>query len=164
MKNNLKNLCFMSVLASLYFVLTIAFSPMSYGPIQIRISDILQPFILFGWQYNIAIAVGTFLANLGSPFGIIDFGMMPFVSLIAGYCGYVASRYFLKFKFNQYIGMFVFAHFIAMGVGVVLYIGAGVPYQLGYLSVLVSGLISNFIGVPIVNKLVSTLKKRGFNI
>ena len=164
MKNNLKNLCFMSVLASLYFVLTIAFSPMSYGPIQIRISDILQPFILFGWPYNVAIAVGTFLANLGSPFGIIDFGMMPFVSLIAGFFGYMTSKQFLKIKFNQYIGMFVFAHFIAMGVGLVLYVGAGVPYVLGYISVLVSGLISNFIGVPIVNKLVSTLKKRGFDI
>jgi uncharacterized membrane protein len=51
-----------------------------------------------------------------------------------------------------------------MGVGLVLYVGAGVPYVLGYVSVLVSGLISNFIGVPIVNKLVSTLKKRGFDI
>ena len=129
-----------------------------------RISDILQPFILFGWQYNVAIAVGTFLANLGSPFGIIDFGMMPFVSLIAGFCGYLTSKYFSKIKVNQYIGMFVFAHFIAMGVGLVLYVGAGVPYVLGYVSVLVSGLISNFIGVPIVNKLVSTLKKRGFDI
>jgi uncharacterized membrane protein len=76
----------------------------------------------------------------------------------------LTSKYFSKIKVNQYIGMFVFAHFIAMGVGLVLYVGAGVPYVLGYVSVLVSGLISNFIGVPIVNKLVSTLKKRGFDI
>ncbi len=164
MKNNLKNLCFMAVLASLYFVLTIAFAPMSYGPIQIRISDILQPFILFGWQYNVAIAVGTFLANLGSTFGIIDFGMMPFVSLIAGCFGYYVSYTFMKHRFNNYYGMFVFANIIAIGVGLVLLVGAGVPYVLGYISVLVSGLISNFIGVPIVNKLVTTLKKRGFII
>lgn len=164
MKNQTKNIALMGVLASLYFVMTVMLAPLAYGPLQFRVADILQPFVLRGKKQNIAIALGTFLANLHSPFGIIDWGMMPIVSIIAGFLAYQTKKMFSTHKYCDFYGMFVFAFVISLGVGLVLYVGAGVPYIYGMFYVWISGLIANFIGVPIVNKVVSALKLRGVDI
>lgn len=159
----IRDLTHIGVVASLYCIMTLILAPLAYGPIQFRMADILQPFVLMGKNMNIAIALGTFLANLNSPFGIIDWGGMPFVSLIAGFTAYTVSKT-LTNKFSQYIGMTAFAFIIALGVGLILYVGASFPYHLGVAYVFVSGLIANLLGIPIVNKIVSILKQKGFDI
>lgn len=52
---NIQSLLMNAVIAAVYAVLTIGLSPISYGPIQVRLSECM-----------------VLLANLNSPFGVTD--------------------------------------------------------------------------------------------
>lgn len=158
-----KSLTFIGVLAGLYFVITTLLAPLSFGPLQFRFADILQPFVLKGKKYIYAIALGTFLANMQSPFGVLDWGLMPVVSIIAGNLAYYVSKQYIH-KFTPYVSMLLFACVIAIGVGFVLYIGAGLPYIIGFAEVFITVGIANMIGVPLIDKLVDALKKRNLQV
>ena len=62
----------LAIIASLYVVLTVVFSFMSYGDIQIRIAEVLVLLCFFRKDYFIGLLIGCILSNLFSPFGIID--------------------------------------------------------------------------------------------
>ncbi|MDO9099844.1 MAG: QueT transporter family protein [Caldisericota bacterium] len=63
-----------AVIAALYVLLTMTppFSAISYGPVQFRLGEalVLLPFILD--EAVLGIVVGCLVANLFSPFGLID--------------------------------------------------------------------------------------------
>ena len=61
-----------AVIAAIYFVLTITVAPFGFGPIQFRFAEILNLLAFFNPIYIIAVALGCFLSNLFSPFGIYD--------------------------------------------------------------------------------------------
>ncbi len=60
------------VVAALYFILTVIAYPISFGQVQIRIAESLTvlPFIFPETVFGVTI--GCFIANLLSPFGVID--------------------------------------------------------------------------------------------
>lgn len=61
------------VLAATYFTLTIALHPISYGPLQVRISDTLSPLsYILGLPGVAGLTLGTLLANVFSPYGFFD--------------------------------------------------------------------------------------------
>ena len=62
----------LAIIASLYVVLTVVFSFMSYGDIQVRIAEVLVLLCFFRKDYAIGLIIGCILSNLFSPFGIID--------------------------------------------------------------------------------------------
>lgn len=60
-------------LAATYFVLTVALHPISYGPLQVRMSNVLSPLsYILGLPGVAGLTLGTFLANLFSPYGFWD--------------------------------------------------------------------------------------------
>jgi uncharacterized membrane protein len=63
-----------AIIAALYMLLTMAppFNAISYGPVQFRLGEalVLLPFILD--EAVLGIVVGCLVANLFSPFGLID--------------------------------------------------------------------------------------------
>lgn len=61
-----------AAVAAIYFVLTMAISPFSYGPVQFRAAEILNLLAFFNPIYIIAVTLGCFISNLFSPFGIYD--------------------------------------------------------------------------------------------
>lgn len=61
-----------ALIASLYVTLTIAFSAISYGPIQFRISEVLVLLPLWNHRWTPGIVMGTIIANFFSPLGLID--------------------------------------------------------------------------------------------
>lgn len=61
-----------ALIASLYFVLTLAIAPFGFGPIQFRFAEILNLLAFFNPIYIIAVTLGCFISNLFSPFGIYD--------------------------------------------------------------------------------------------
>lgn len=67
-----KGLSKIALVAALYFVLTTAFAPISYGNIQFRIAEVLVLLCFIDKKYIVAVTLGTFLANLMSPLGVID--------------------------------------------------------------------------------------------
>ncbi len=70
---NAKTVALSVVYAALYVALTVSLAPLSYGPLQVRISDALVALIpLLGWGGILGHTVGVFIANLFSTAGLID--------------------------------------------------------------------------------------------
>ena len=72
LSNQIKSITKLSIVAALYVALTYAFSFMSFGEIQFRIAEILMLLCFFNKKYTISLTVGCLIANLFSPYGIVD--------------------------------------------------------------------------------------------
>lgn len=73
------------MIAALYAVLTVALAPFSYGPLQFRIAEFLKVFVLYNPWLSIGIGIGTFLANLSSPYvGPLELIWMPLTDILGG--------------------------------------------------------------------------------
>ena len=89
-----KKLTICAVIAAAYAALTLLLAPISYGNIQVRLSEALTilPFIApyTGW----GLFVGCLLANLLSPFGInpLDVTFGPLATLLAALATAKAAR------------------------------------------------------------------------
>ena len=73
-----------AVISALYFCITMLTAPISFGPIQIRIGESLTLLPILFPESAIGLAVGCALANISSPFGLIDVIVGSAVTLVAG--------------------------------------------------------------------------------
>lgn len=71
-KNLIKEMAVFAVVTTIYVVVTWAFSFMSFGAIQVRIAEALILLCFFNKKYFTPLVLGCFVANLFSPFGLID--------------------------------------------------------------------------------------------
>lgn len=78
-----KRLVRMSVIAALYVVLTYALPALSYGPIQFRFSEVMTLLAFVHPFYILPLTLGCAIANLGSPFGLIDVAVGTLASFLA---------------------------------------------------------------------------------
>ena len=63
----------LAVIAALYVVLTVLLAPISFGPIQFRVSEILVLLCFFKRDYCISLILGCLIANLFSiELGYVD--------------------------------------------------------------------------------------------
>lgn len=58
--------------AALYAALTLALAPLSYGPVQVRLSECMVLLAFYNKKWAPGLTAGCFLANLASPFGAAD--------------------------------------------------------------------------------------------
>lgn len=75
-----------AIVAALYAVITIALAPISYGPIQFRVSEIMVLLAFFDPFYIAGLTIGCFIANILGPNGLMDiiFGTLAtFISVYA---------------------------------------------------------------------------------
>ena len=70
MKLTLKQMVLNAMFAAIYIVITI-FLP-SYGPLQLRLSEMFAHLPVFNRKYSIGLIIGVALANIRSEFGIYD--------------------------------------------------------------------------------------------
>lgn len=61
-----------ALVAAIYVVLTVAIAPLSFGPIQLRISEVMVLLAFLDKRYVPGLILGCFIANLFSPFGMMD--------------------------------------------------------------------------------------------
>jgi uncharacterized membrane protein len=132
------------MVAAVYFVATVAIAPMSYGPVQFRVSELLKPLALYDPFFAVAFLVGNSLANLFSPFGPWDYIVMPIVDCCAALVCWQLRRW-------PYVAIIVQAIIISAGVaafplGMVL----GLPFLPTFASVLVSELILLIVGYVVI--------------
>jgi hypothetical protein len=72
------------VFSSLYAVFVVALTPISYGPVQLRVADCLIPLAaLFGWPVIAGVTVGCFLGNAYFWLGPQDVAFGTIANLIA---------------------------------------------------------------------------------
>jgi len=84
-----------AIIAAIYAVLTIAFAPISYGEIQVRISEALTILPFFTTAAIPGLFVGCLIANLMSPVGFLDIIFGSLASLVAAYLSYKMPREWL---------------------------------------------------------------------
>lgn len=70
-----------ALVAAMYAVLTMALP--AYGPLQFRLSEIMTLLAYYNPFYIIPLTLGCAIANLASPFGIIDIIFGSFSSFLA---------------------------------------------------------------------------------
>ena len=82
-----------ATVAALYTVLTLAIAPLSYGPIQLRASEALKPLVLFNPALSLGIGIGTFFANIASPYtGPWELIWMPLTDTAGGLLAWLLYR------------------------------------------------------------------------
>ncbi len=85
-KIKVKDLSQIAIVAALYAVLTVAISPLSYGPLQFRFSEALVLLCFYNKRYSWGLILGCFIANCFSPYGVVDmvFGTLSTVVAVLG--------------------------------------------------------------------------------
>ncbi|MBO4467958.1 MAG: QueT transporter family protein [Clostridia bacterium] len=109
MKNKyLYNIVLSAVIAALYAALTYAFAPISYGPVQFRVSEVLTILPCFTPVSIIGLTVGCLLANILS-FNAIDMVIGTSATLIAAVFTYLLRKMkFLKIPFFSLLSPVIF--------------------------------------------------------
>lgn len=92
---NTKFLVQAGVIAAIYFALTVSFAPISYGMVQVRISESLTVLPFFTPAAIPGLFIGCLLANVYGGFGIIDIVFGSLATLIAAYLSYKMPKKFL---------------------------------------------------------------------
>ena len=74
-----------AMIAALYAALTLALAPISYGLIQVRLSEFMTLLAFVDRKYVPGLVLGCFLANIGSPLGAADLAIGTLATFIAVY-------------------------------------------------------------------------------
>lgn len=110
-----------ALLAAAYAIITIALAPISYGPIQLRVSEALTllPFFWGPWA-AVGLWVGCMIANMYGGFGLIDIVGGCLLTLVAGLLTARMPNLWLAALWPILLNAF--------GVAAVLYYAADFPY------------------------------------
>lgn len=138
---NTRNLVRAGIVAALYFVLTIVFKPVSYGPIQFRFAEILNMLAYYNPAFAPGIVLGVFMSNLSSPLGWID--------LCFGTLHTAVSLYAMARTKNIVIASLWPAAFsFIVGFALMLHFGGGVG---GFVTMSLAVMISELLIVTIIS-------------
>jgi len=61
-----------AIIAAVYVALTASLAPISFGPVQFRLSEVLVLLAFLNWRTIPGLTLGVLIANIYSPFGIFD--------------------------------------------------------------------------------------------
>ena len=117
------------ILAGVYAVATIALGTLSYGPLNLRFTNILIGVVpIVGWPSVLGITLGVFLSNTVSSLGPIDL-ISPVFSFIG-----LFSIYLLRRK-SVIVGLAIYSLILSIWVTFELHVVLGLPYS-GFFVVL----------------------------
>lgn len=94
----LKNLTAASLIAALYTALTLIVAPLSFGPVQIRLSEALTVLPAVCPPAVWGLSLGCFLSNLigflmgANPLGLVDCAIGTFATLLAAISTYYIGK------------------------------------------------------------------------
>ena len=80
---SVRSLCWSAMIAAVYAALTLLLQPISYGPLQCRISEMLTMLAAILPQAIPGLTVGCLIANLLSPVGLPDILFGTLATLLA---------------------------------------------------------------------------------
>lgn len=86
MNTNVKRLVYSAVIGAVYAALTMVLTPISYGPLQLRLSELLCILPFFFPAAAGGLAVGCVIANTMSTAGILDIVFGSLATLLAALC------------------------------------------------------------------------------
>ncbi|MCQ2409618.1 MAG: QueT transporter family protein [Clostridia bacterium] len=93
MKNSVRFITRSALIAALYLVLSVAFQAISFGPVQLRVSEALVLLPVIMPEAIPGLAIGCFLTNFFfSPFGVYDIVLGTAATLIGAVLTYCLKK------------------------------------------------------------------------
>ena len=137
--------------AALYAVLVVMLAPISFGPVQLRVADVLIPLAaLFGWPVVAGVTVGCFVGNAYFALGPIDVVAGPIAN-------FLATTTILLLRRQRLLACIVGALPVGIIVGGYLWTFFPPPESLSFLepwaAMIVSLTISSFIVISVIGYL-----------
>lgn len=90
---SIRKIAFAAVIGAAYAALTLLLAPISYGPMQLRISEVLCILPFFFPSSVWGLFVGCIIANLISVYGTLDIVFGSLATLLAALCTMFIGRY-----------------------------------------------------------------------
>lgn len=141
-----------AIVASIYVVMTLTLSPISYGMMQIRFSEMLMLLPFYDKRFTAGLVIGCLVSNLGSPLGVYDIAFGTLSTLICILAYRLIPNVWLAMLSTSIIGSAI--------VGTMLIFVISTPVMLTYVGVAVGEMISLTLGVLLFNEL---CKNKKFN-
>ena len=130
---NTKFLVSTALIAAVYVVMTLAIAPLSFGMVQVRFSEMLMLMAFIDKKYAPGLALGCFIANCFSPFGMMD--------IVFGTTCTVAALWGITHYSKTLFGASLWAVFCNAFIGIELYL-FGSPLLLSMAMVAVGEFLS----------------------
>jgi uncharacterized membrane protein len=143
-----------AAIAALYVVLTLVFAPISFGPMQVRISEILTILPLFTPAAIPGLFIGCIIGNIAGGAIILDVIFGSIATLIGAAAGYLL-------RFNRWLVPIPTIIANTLIVPFVLKYGYGIDLPLFLMAVYVA--VGEIIGCFVLGELFATvlLKRKG---
>lgn len=139
------------VTAAVYMALTLIISPLAFGAVQVRLSEVM---VLLGWvnpTFMPGLVIGCALANAFSPLGIID--------VVFGTLHTFCSLMMIKRTKNMYVAS-LWPTVFSFIIGFELYLVYDLPFIASTLSVMVGEIIS----ITILGNIIFTALRKNNHI
>lgn len=82
-KIDVRTIAINAVIAAIYAALTIGLAPISYGQVQMRVSEMMIFLAFYNKKYIPGLVLGCFIANIPSSLGAYDMVFGTFATLLA---------------------------------------------------------------------------------
>ena len=163
-----QNLVKIAVVAALYAALTMSLAPISYGALQFRLSEIMVFLAYFNPIHIVSLTIGCFIANLTSPYFILDGIFGTSATLISCIAIYYTGKLFKKSKKGLIVASIWPTLFNGLIVGWIIYTcmimeGTGTKEIVALIASIGSVAVGEFgvvtiIGVPLMYFIISKYK------
>lgn len=162
MKNqsiNVKDMITIALIAALYVALTLVVPAVSYGPIQFRISELMNFLIVYKRKYAIGVIIGVLIANFFSPY-FLDIFFGTGHTIIAFLICLVLFKVITNKKMQYGIVAFVFSALMFIIAYEIALLEGDMSLFLGlYGSLFLSEIVILVIGAPIMYFVQNQLEK-----
>lgn len=153
-----RNLALTALFASLYSVLVLALTGVSFEVVQVRIADSLIPLsIIFGWPVIFGVSVGCIIGNIASPMPSIltDVTLGALANFLASFFAWKINRMGkINWKSN-FLGCSAATITITFIVGTYLAVLTTTEFWVWWLGIGIGSIISiNIIGFILVQGLI----------
>ncbi|WJY26846.1 MULTISPECIES: QueT transporter family protein [Sporosarcina] len=139
----------MGIVAGLYVAVTLTLAVISFGAVQLRLSEMFNYLALFHKRYIIAVTAGVVLANFFSPTWFLDVPVGGIATFLVLLISRMATKKLksIKAKFVWTALIFAVSMFTVAGQLTLLY---GMPFWLTWFTVGVGELLSMSVGGAIM--------------
>lgn len=140
-----------AIVAALYAAITFVLAPISYGPIQFRISEIMVLLAFFDPFYIAGLTIGCFIANMLGPNGIMDIIFGTLATFISVYAISITGKFVKNNKTSLIIASFWPTIFNGLIIGWMLNYAYQLPLLLSIGEVTIGEfVVVTVVGVPVI--------------
>lgn len=148
-RSSIQEMTKIAIVTALYVAVTMLLSVISFGPLQLRLSEMFNYLALFHKRYIIAVTLGVAIANFMSPTWVLDVPIGSIATLLALIISRLVTENMENLKVRMVITAIIFA-FSMFTIAVQYYILLDYPFFYTWLTIAIGELFSMTIGGIII--------------